>query len=1407
MSKKNLIRIAAALLAAIVLWALWGRLAAPTRIALVEFQPFQAASIVKANDDVFIKYKEVAADDFAKLGRYDMVLGFGMGMRITADQRAQIQRAADRGTPVHVFGATNPENAISNLDSVTLAKLNEYLGSGNKHNYRNLARYIRKEVDGKKLFAEAPIPAIESASNVLYHLDENVWFNDVEAYDKYLREKGFYTEGGAKVAVVGGLNDPFSGNRENIDSMIVSFQRAGMNIYPVASAMRRLDFLKAISPDAVVYLPHGRVGQGDAAVEWLKERNIPIFAPLSILRSREEWEADPQGMMGGFMSQSVVMPELDGAIYPFVVNAQEQDKDGVYLFKAIPERLAKFTAIVDNFVGLKHKPNSEKRLSIYFFKGAGQSTLAAQGLETIPALYNLLKRLCAEGYNVDGLPSTEAEFSKMIMTQGEVLSTYAEGAFDNFLRRGNPALVEKEQYESWAAQAMPTNTYADVVDIYGQAPGSYMAVDKDGKQYLAVARIQLGNVALLPQPMAALGDDEFAIVHGARTAPPHTYIAAYLWSQYGFGADAMLHFGTHGSLEFTPQKQVALGSSDWPDILVGTVPHFYYYTIGNVGESMMAKRRSYATTLSYLTPPFMESNIRNQYRALTERISSYYKAESREDIDRASLGVKKVAVQMGLHRELRLDSVLTVPYTAEEIERIENFAEELASEKMTGKLYITGQPYEADKINSSVMAMSADPIAYSLAAIDRLNGKVTEKQLKNKPFFTANYGDPAKKLVARILAGQPANEALVCSVVGITPDHLAEAKVILTPPLRGMAAMMAAMAAGNGGGGHPAGVPKTGGHPSWIPKTGKRPDTAKPAAKPSMPAMPAAPEYTKEQKERARAIAEAERTILNVANYKTALATSPEAELRSIVNALAGGYVAPTSGGDAVANPSAVPTGRNLYAINAETTPSENAWDKGVSLAEATLEQYKKQHGEYPRKVSYTFWSSEFIESEGATIAQALYMLGVEPVRDPFGRVSDLRLIDSEALGRPRVDVVVQTSGQFRDLAASRLSLITRAVEMAAAAKDDKYDNFVNQSVIETERQLVEQGVSPKAAREMSAMRVFGGLNGMYGTGIQGMVTAGDRWESEKEIAETYIHNMGAAYGSDKNWGEFNAGLLRAVLHNTDVVVQPRQSNTWGALSLDHVYEFMGGMNLAVRDVTGKDPEAYFADYRNRNRVKIQELKESIGVESRTTVFNPEYIREVIKSGASGAAQITETVTNTYGWNVMKPNVIDDTMWDRYYDIYVKDSHNLGVQKFFRDQNPAAMQEITAVMMETARKGMWDASPQQLADIAELHIDLVREFGSSGAGMASANVKLQDFIAQKTTPESAAEYRNQIQRMKKAGATAVDAPTNGMVLKKDEFAAGADVEKSRFNGAWIVSAVLLLFVVLMLVLRKKRQNK
>lgn len=430
-------------------------------------------------------------------------------------------------------------------------------------------------------------------------------------------------------------------------------------------------------------------------------------------------------------------------------------------------------------------------------------------------------------------------------------------------------------------------------------------------------------------------------------------------------------------------------------------------------------------------------------------------------------------------------------------------------------------------------------------------------------------------------------------------------------------------------------------------------------------------------------------------------------------------------------------------------------------------------------------------------------MLGVEPLRDPFGRVTDLRLIPSAELGRPRIDVVVQTSGQLRDLAASRLFLISRAVKMAADASDKEFPNFVAEGVIESEQHLVDKGVTPKEARELSTARVFGGVNGNYGSGIQGMVEAGDRWENESEIAETYMNNMGAIYGSEEDWEKMRDFAFEAALTRTDVVVQPRQSNTWGALSLDHVYEFMGGMNLAVRNVTGKDPEAYLSDYRNRNNNRMQEVKEAIGVESRTTILNPTYIKGKMKGGSGDASAFADIIRNTYGWNVIKPAAIDDELWDDIYDTYVADKNNLGVKEYFTSTNPAAIEEITAVMLETVRKGMWDASPEQIAELAALHTEVVNEYQPSCSGFVCDNPKLRDFISSNVSKETAVKYNQAIGTIRAENIS--DADNDGMVMEKEELNS-TEQTTGRINGIIVGAIVIVALVGFILLLRRRKKS-
>ena len=1440
-----------ALLAVIVLGGLakaYSAWVGTTRIAFLNYQAIALGQISHANDNAMIKLSEITTDDFDHLDDYDMIIVNGMGLRIDENQRKQLEEASYK-VPTLTHAATNPANNIVSVDNFDADYLMQYIENGSKKNYHSMLAYIRKFIDGKKFMAPEPERVDERPNYLLTHFDpkdekgDELGFNSIREYNAFLAKNGLYKEGAPTILLTG-----FMGAAPDMEK---AFEKKGFMVYRINQLQSFIagHHADSIQANAVVNMAHGRLG--DYFVEFLKQKNIPLFSPLNINRLTTDWENDKQGMNGGFMSQSIVTPEIDGAIRPYVVFGQRINKEGLQEVYGIPDRMESFVESVQGYVNLKNKKNSNKRIAIFYFKGPGQNALTASGMEVVPSLYNLLVRLKNEGYNVGKLPANPQELAKMIQAQGSVFGTYAEGAYTQFLQSGHPALVTAQQFAGWTQKALSKKMIKEMNQLYGSFPGKYMATD-DGK--LAVARLQFGNVALLPQVMAGVGGDSFKIVHGTDQAPPYTYVASYLWARYGFSADALIHFGTHGSLEYTPRKQVALGSNDWSDRLIGVVPHLYIYTIGNVGEAMIAKRRTYAQTQSYLTPPFKESELRQTYKQLSDAIQSYEKKASAEQ----SLKVKALTVKMGIARELGLDAKqMNKPYSADEIARVENYAEELANEKITGKLYTLGVPYDNEDVRTSVYAMATDPIAYGMLAVDKLKGRAQEGVEKHKQLFDRLYLSKARNTVTQLLGSASVSDEYICRYVGITPAELqmarkVEAMQVAPDPIQMMMQMADQM------GGMKEAKPKRVdhrtvselraakvSHKKKIPQmsreafekmeqTGRFPDKMMEAIKKGQKwyqedlkkakmakagkgkasqksskdkgmMMSKTPKYTRQQIHLAQAITTVEHALQNVGKYSEALRQSPFNEMSSLMNALNGGFTAPSPGGDLIVNPNTLPTGRNLFSINVENTPSEDAWEKAKELCDNTIKMYCERHkGEYPRKVSYTLWSSEFIETEGATIAQILYMLGVEPVRDAFGRVTDLRLIPSKQLGRPRIDVVVQTSGQLRDLAASRLFLINKAIEMAANAKGDKYDNLVKAGVTESERVLVEKGMSPKEAREVSMYRVFGGVNGNYGTGIQEMVTAGDRWDKESQIAEVYMNNMGAYYGDEKNWETVRKAAFEAALTRTDVVVQPRQSNTWGALSLDHVYEFMGGMNLAVRNVTGKDPDAYLADYRNHSNMRMQEVKEAIGIEGRTTIFNPAYIKEKMKGGASSASTFAEIVTNTYGWNVMKPKAIDKEMWDEIYNVYVKDKYHLGTKEFFDKQNPAALMEMTAVMMESARKGMWKATPQQLKDIAKLHTETVNKYKPSCSGFVCDNAKLRNYIASKTDAASAKEYQQNVEQIRDAEA-AKNSSDKGMVMKKETLNEEAQKTTTVVSGIVVGVIVIVAFVVLAVYLRRRRK--
>ncbi|MDE5876344.1 MAG: cobaltochelatase subunit CobN [Muribaculaceae bacterium] len=1275
---------------AVIVYCIWLR---PTRILVVNPLPAQSAEIVLNNDSRHIRVTCKPMEEATDFEKYDAVLMYGRGLYLDSLQLRSLDKAAKKGVPVFTNTLRNFSFVVThNLDSTQCALLQQYFSNPCRDNYRNMLRYVRNIATPKRFGDHDYASPVEMPSEMYYHLAAGKYFKDPDSLTEHLIKTGLYNNGGDNVAFISGVSFPVENNRAHVDTIVRRLTQLGYNVYPLtATGRRRGEMIKAVRPKAIVYFPMGRLGN-DSLINWAYDNRIPLFMPFPLTQSREDWLDISKPLGGGSLNARVVIPETDGGMIPLCISTQNPNEEGYILYTSEKERTDAFIEQFERFMGLKTKANKEKKIAICYFKSPGKDALLASGMEVVPSLYNFLNRLRAEGYDVSGLPPTLEQFRQQLMSRGSVMGSYAPAAQKQFMKEANPLWIQKKDYEGWAKEVLLPEKYAEVETHYGKAPGSLLARGDS----LAVAAIRYGNILLFPQPRPALGDDEFKIVHGAEIVPPHSYIAPYLYMQKAFNADALIHFGTHGNLEFTPGKNVGLSQADWADVLIGNRPHFYFYTTGNVGEAIIAKRRSHAVLVTHLTPPYVESGLRQKYNALIEELHDVIAEPARNNTK-----LKQQIIQYGLNRDLDLDSVQGGVYTIDELKKVDSFVEELANEKITGAFYIMGEPYSDKDMLVSVLAVTADKIAYERAKKDYEKGKIPKESLQDFTYIAHHYLPGVKRELTEVLSGHGSSS-------------VSDSKQAL--------------------------------------------------------------------------------------EIRSLLIESAGAEIDAMLKVLNGTPVRPAPGGDPVLNPNVLPMGRNMYSINAETTPGKTAWNNGVALAEHTLRNYFDQHGEYPKKVSYTFWAGEFISSQGATVAQALRMLGVEPVRDEQGRVIDLKLTPSEKLGRPRINILVQVSGQLRDIAGSRLKMLTDAVELASQATDDIYPNYVAEGTVAQEKELVEKGESPKRARELSTMRVFGPANSGYSTGMLGYTENSGEWDDPQELVEGYINNMCAMYGDEENWGNMNKDLFTAAITGTDVIVQPRQSNTWGPISLDHVYEFTGALSLAATSINGKEPDAVLADYRNSYLPRLQNAKEAVAVETRATLLNPEYIKARMKGDATTAQMFGKIFRNIFGWSAMRPSALSANLYDELYDMYITDSNGLGIEEYFDKVNPVALQEMTATMLESARKGFWNADSEQLTATAKLHARLTERHGAPCTEFVCANAKLREFTSSQLSEETADKYRNAISE-------ATAQPAEGKVLKEERVSLLPNLTSGSVSGYVIAVIVGIVFIILLLLIIKKRKER
>ncbi len=348
-------------------------------------------------------------------------------------------------------------------------------------------------------------------------------------------------------------------------------------------------------------------------VERMAALDIPILQGLCLTSSRAEWEASDDGVSPLDSATQVAIPEFDGRIITAPFSFKEIDEDGLPRYVADPERAARVAGIAVAHARLRHVPATERKvalmLSAYPTKHSRVGN--AVGLDTPVSTIRLLRRMRDAGYDLGGpgaIPGLDLEDDT---EAGDALIhalIAAGGQDEEWLTSAQltdaHVRITPEQYDAWTADLDPT-LRAGMVEAWGPAPGR-LFVNDAGE--IVLATITAGNVVLLIQPPRGFGENPVAIYHDPDLAPSHHYLAAYRWlaarpEAGGFGADAVVHLGKHGSMEWLPGKNAALSAACATDAAIGNLPLIYPFLVNDPGEGAQAKRRAHATIVDHLIPP------------------------------------------------------------------------------------------------------------------------------------------------------------------------------------------------------------------------------------------------------------------------------------------------------------------------------------------------------------------------------------------------------------------------------------------------------------------------------------------------------------------------------------------------------------------------------------------------------------------------------------------------------------------------------------------------------------------------------------------------------------------------------------------------------------------------------------
>jgi cobaltochelatase CobN len=1140
-----------------------------------------------------------------------------------------------------------------------------------------------------------------------------------------------------------------SGNTDFIDALAAALESRGMDVLPIFTSSLRVsgggqmppalhyffgadgrpqvDLLINTTSFAMGEITAGNVTPAGWSVSVLEQLGLPVLQAMTSGMTQDQWQHSTRGMNPLDAAMNVVLPEFDGRIIGVPLSFKlPADDSGALRYQAVPDRVRRIAGLAQRLVRLRRKANADKRIAFIFTNSSSKASQIgnAVGLDAPASLYKVLQALDAAGYQIGELPEDGTRLIHELVDR----CSYDDIILSEDQLRRAAARIPAARYAEWFA-ALPRPLQERMQRQWGAAPGEAYVHE----QHLVIAGLPLGNAFVALQPPRGYGMDPDAIYHQPDLPPTHHYTALYRWLDEEWGADAIVHVGKHGTLEWLPGKGVGLSEECFPDALLGDVPLFYPFIINDPGEGAQAKRRAHAVVVDHLTPPMTTADSYGALAQLTQLVDEYYQVEV---LDPAKLPLLQQQI-WELVRQTNLDTDLQfklvnhthdhdhdhehghdhahghhhhdhdhdhdhdhehhdhdhgsgeLPHgltgldgagVAHLIEDLDGYLCELGAAQIRDGLHILGRMPDPQQMPDMLVALTRLPnqdLPGLQEEVARLFGLSLDMLLEHKG-RRLNIDDALARTAGRaVVTRADALEAIddLCLRLMQALQQAGFAATAIDAVLDTIFSARTAAPADDRPRLQPAMARAAGSVLGGL-RAAARPAMVKVAPKPVAPtdtgyaALRRVLDFTCEQ-----LVPRLRRTDDEIAN---------------LLAGLSGGYVpAGPSGSPTRGMAHILPTGRNFYSVDPRSVPSQSAWRVGQQLAREVLQRHQRETGSYPESVAISIWGTSAMRTHGDDVAQILALLGAQPIWRPGNRqVAGIELIPLEQLQRPRIDVTTRISGFFRDAFPQLIELIDDAVQAAIAADEPEHLNFVRKNYLRELAQSVGQGLSQAEAAARAGYRVFGAKPGSYGAGILPLIQERN-WTDAADFAEAYVNWGGYAYGR-RVQGADQRDAFRQRLGTVQVALHNQDNREHDIFDSDDYLQYHGGMIATIRALSGQQPRHYFGDSHDPARAAVRDLKEETLRVYRSRVVNPKWLTSIRRHGYKGGLELSATVDYLFGYDATA-QVMDDWMYQQLAEAYGFDPE---MREFLEQANPWAQNAIAERLLEAASRGMW-AQPDE----------------------------------------------------------------------------------------------------------------